>query len=63
MDNMITDSNETLYYVVLVHGQEVSPRYNSPMLAEQQIQHLSPEHQSIAEVVPVTEDGRQLLLG
>lgn len=63
MSDMLTDSDNQIMYVVKVNGQEVSPRYTSPQSAEAMIQHLSEAHRAIAEVVPVTVDGNQLLLG
>lgn len=64
MENILTNADENqLRYVVMVSGQEVSPRYSTPHAAEAMIQHLSEAHQSIAEVVPVTDTGNQLLLG
>jgi len=64
MENILTNADENqLRYVVMVSGQEVSPRYATPQAAESMIQHLSEAHQSIAEVVPVTDTGNQLLLG
>ena len=63
MDNMILDTGDVLYYVVRVNGQDMSPKYSNQMLAEAELQKLAPEMRSIAEVVPVTADGKQLLLG
>ena len=55
--------NDKIMYVIKVKGQTVSIPYSSPSLAEQNISLLAPEHQLIAEVVPVTQDGREILLG
>jgi len=54
--------NETKY-VVKVHGKEVSPRVASASLAEHYIANLDLSHQAIAEVVSVTSDGKEVLLG
>ena len=60
----ITASNENdLRYTVMVHGQPVGPKYPTPEAANAAVLLLSEAHQSIAEVVPVTADGGQLLLG
>lgn len=60
--NMIADAEQT-FYAVMVNGAIVSPRYASPGLAEDMIKLLGEAQQSIAEVVPVTSDGKQILLG
>lgn len=60
--NILTDNNQT-FYAVMVNGKLVSPRYATSALAEDKIKHLSEEHQVIAEVVPVTNNGQQILLG
>ena len=62
-ENLITDASQETYYAVSVNGAIVSPRYATPALAEDMIKLLSEAHQSIAEVVPVTSDGKQILLG
>ena len=61
--NMINDTVDTVRYVVMVNGKEVSPRYTTPEAADAAIQHLNEAHQSIAEVVAITENGNRLLLG
>ena len=61
-ENILTDSEQALY-AVSVNGQIVSPNYMTPQAAQDQIKLLSEAHQSIAEVVPVTADGQQVLLG
>ena len=64
MDALLTnEDNTTLRYVVMVNGVEVSARYTTPQAAESMLEHLSEAHRSIAEIVPVTESGNQLLLG
>jgi len=63
MNNIITDDMDVVYYVVKVNGNIVSPRYSEMLPAQMAIQQLSEAHQSIAEVVPVTVDGKQVLLG
>lgn len=63
MYKMNLQENNKVMYVIKVRGQVVSIPYTSPTLAEQNISLLSPEHQMIAEVVPVTEDGKEILLG
>lgn len=63
MENILIDDENTLRYVVMVNGVEVSPRYQTPQLAEMQLINLAENQQAIAEVVPVTEGGAKLLLG
>jgi len=50
-------------YVVKVNGVAVSIPFTSHFLAEQHISTLPMDQQPLAEVVPVTADGQQLLLG
>ena len=54
---------EQLKYVVKVNGAIVSPAYATSHLAEDAIKLLKEEHQAIAEVVSVTADGQEILLG
>ena len=62
MNQMLHEVDE-VKYVVKVNGKEVSPRYTTPQAADTALQMLSEEHRAIAEVVPVTDSGNQLLLG
>jgi hypothetical protein len=50
-------------FAVFVHGKQVSKSFGTPQQAERNITELSPAHQTIAEVVQVTADGKQFLLG
>ncbi len=61
-ENILTDSEQQLY-AVSVNGKIVSPSYVTAQAAQDQIKLLGEAHQSIAEVVPVTSDGLQVLLG
>ena len=54
---------EQLKYVIKVNGEVVSIPYATAHLAEAAIAQLSEAHQSIAEVVPVTANGQEVLLG
>ena len=63
MNNLITDGGDVVYYVVRVNGKDMSVRFESAMLAEAEKNRLAPELRDLAEVVPVTADGKQLLLG
>ena len=60
--NIVNEVQETRY-AVKVNGQIVSPLYVTPNGAEDMIKLLSEAHQSIAEVVPCTPDGQELLFG
>jgi hypothetical protein len=59
---MINEVNETKY-AVKVNGQIVSPSYATLGGAEDMIKLLSEAHQSIAEIVPVTPEGQEILFG
>ncbi len=63
MNNIITDDMDVVYYVVKVNGVIVSPRYSEKLMAEMTIQNLTEAQKMIAEVVSVTTDGKQVLLG
>lgn len=63
MNHDILTDGTVVYYVVRVNGKNVSHQFENKMLAEMEKQKLPPETQQIAEVVPVTPDGNQLLLG
>lgn len=51
------------YYAIKVNGVILPRKCLSRMVAEDEIKHLPVDQQFIAEVVVVTEDGKELLLG
>ena len=63
MERVLAGNQDAAFYAVKVNGQLVGPPRASLVMAEQDISHLSDEHQMIAEVVRVTTDGLELLLG
>lgn len=63
MNNEIIENGDVVYYVLRVNGQNMTGKLESKMLAEMEKQKLSPELRELAEIVPVTSDGSQLLLG
>lgn len=63
MNNMVTDSGDVVYYVVRVNGQNVTQPVSSQQLAEMERMRLEPDQQALAEVVPVTAEGQQVLFG
>jgi hypothetical protein len=63
-DNIMLTEISQVSYIVKVLGQPVGPKYPTAQLAEAALLNLSPEHQAIAEIVPVQRDtGKELLLG
>lgn len=58
MNNLIMDNGDVVYYVVKMNGKEISRRFNSRTLAEAAKNDLPNE----AKVVPVTADGKQVLM-
>jgi hypothetical protein len=62
MNNQILNDNTVLYYVVRVNGQNMSIPTTTKAIAEMEKMKLAPELQMIAEIVPVTADGKQMLL-
>lgn len=63
MDNQILSDNTVMYYVVRVNGQNMTIPFSSRQLAEAEMSKLAPDLRPLAEVVPVTSDGKELLLG
>ncbi len=63
MNNIITDSMDVVMYVVKVNGIEKSVRFSDRIMAEMAIKDLPEDQRMLAEVMPVTQDGKQLLLG
>lgn len=62
MQQMLHEVDE-VKYVVRVNGVNVSIPFTSRMLAEQHIGNLPVDQQALAEVVPITTNGQQVLLG
>lgn len=64
MEEMLTNDDPTVVqYVIKVNGIPVSAPFGDKMLAEMARNNLPEEQRMIAEVVPVTSDGKQILLG
>lgn len=63
MNNEILNDNTVIYYVVRVNGQNMTVPFNSMQMAEMERTKLAPDLQALAEVVPVTAEGKELLLG
>lgn len=61
MENMI-ENNAQLKYVIKVNGKAVSKPFLSEAQALQHVVNLPQDQQPLAEVVPVTDDGKTLLL-
>jgi hypothetical protein len=61
MEQMLKE-DETRY-AVKCNGQIVSPPYPTVALAENAMTMLSEVHQSVAEIIPVTADGKEILFG
>lgn len=59
---MLSEVDETKF-VVKVNGRVVSDTFASRMLAEQAVANLPKDQQPIAEIVPVTSGGQEILLG
>jgi len=63
MNNMITDDINAVKYVVRVNGVDISAKFNDRTMAEMALNSLPDEQRFLAEVMSVTADGKQLLLG
>lgn len=59
---MLAEVNPTLY-CVRVGGRVIATNIPSRVLAEATLFQLPPDQRALAEIVPVTQDGRSLLLG
>ncbi len=59
---MLTEVNSTMYSVV-VQGKVVAANIPSRTLAEATIFTLPADQRAIAEIVPVTSEGKQVLFG
>lgn len=59
---MLTEINQTLF-AVKVNGRIVATNLPSRAIAEAQVYNLPADQRSLAEIVTVTSDGRQMLLG
>jgi hypothetical protein len=64
MEQVLTnDDPNVVQYVIKVNGVPVSAPFGDKMLAEMAKNNLPEEQRMIAEVVPITTDGKQILLG
>ena len=61
--NKLINEQEQVRYVIKVNGVTVSVPFATKPLAEAHIGNLPPEQQVIAEIVPMTESGKQILFG
>ncbi len=61
--NKLINEQEQVRYVIKINGQTVSVPFASKMLAEQHIGNLPQDQQLLAEIVPVTDNGKQILFG
>lgn len=59
---MLTEVNSTVYSVV-VQGRTIATNIPSLGLAEATVFSLSAEDRALAEIIPTTTDGKQVLLG
>ena len=61
--NKLINEQEQVRYVIKVNGQTVSVPFATRPLAEAHLGNLPQDQQIIAEIVPVTEDNKQILFG
>lgn len=59
---MLTEVNSTLYAVV-VQGRTIATNIPSRGLAEATIFQLPADQRAVAEIVPVTQEGKTILFG
>ena len=63
MDQLLNDEVNTVEYVLKVNGVAVSGTFTDKMACEMAKLNLPEEQRMLAEVVPVTSDGKQVLFG
>lgn len=63
MESLLTDNQHETKFVVKVNGKVRTTPLASRSLAESAIQNLPLEEQAVAKIVPITEDGQEILLG
>lgn len=63
MNRTTIENVDKLRYVIMVNGKRVSVPFLTETAAIQHLGNLPQDQQSIAEVVPITKDDKQLLLG
>ena len=61
--NTMIENTEKLRYVIMVNGNRISVPFLTEQAAVQHLANLPQDQQLIAEVVPITQDDKQLLLG
>jgi hypothetical protein len=59
---MLTEISQT-FFNVIIQGRVVAINLPSRQLAEATLLQLPPEQRMLAEIVPVTNDGKQVLFG
>ena len=57
------ENQDKLRYVIMINGNRISVPFLTEQAAVQHLAHLPQDQQTIAEVVPITPDDKQLLLG
>lgn len=60
---LLMGETEQPKYVIKVNGRTVSVPFPSKFLAEQHLGNLPKDQQAIAEIVPVTAGGQEILFG
>ena len=60
--DVLLNSGDKIYYVVKVKGQVASPLFETQAAAEHYKLSMPERRQKEASVLPMTEDGKQLLL-
>ncbi len=63
MEQTIMDDTGTVLYVLMVNGVKISAPFSDRMVAEMAKGNLPDEQKLLAEVVAVTNDGKQVLFG
>lgn len=63
MNNTLLADGTVLYYALKVNGRIITPPLLNPALLEEYRRNLPPDQKALAEVVSVTPEGREMLLG
>ena len=59
---MLTEISQTMFNVV-IQGRTIASNLPSRQLAEAALLNLPPDQRMVAEIVPMTNDGKRVLFG
>lgn len=63
MNQTVLAGGEVVYYAVKVNGKIVASNFLTHRAAESVVENFSEDRRMLAEIVPMTADGKEILLG